>query len=79
MFMVQGEKNFLHYSRKEMVDALSSKWSSIRSESKIDRHLSVEQFRDLARTETDDELLFDCYNSASNEGISLSEFMDRYV
>ena len=41
--------------------------------------LNSEQFRDLARTETDDELFRDCSNSAKKEGISLSEFMKRYV
>ena len=41
--------------------------------------LNSEQFRDLARTETDDELFRDCCNSAKKEGISLSEFMKRYV
>ena len=41
--------------------------------------LNSEQFRDLARTETDGELFRDCCNSAKKEGISLSEFMKRYV
>ena len=41
--------------------------------------LNSEQFRDLARTETDNELFRDCCNSAKKEGISLSEFMKRYV
>ncbi len=46
----------------------------------IENHqLSPEQFRDLARTETDDELYRDCCNSAKKEGITISEFMERYV
>ncbi len=46
---------------------------------KKDDQLSSEQFRDLARTETDDELYRDCCKSAKREGISLSEFMEQYV
>ena len=41
--------------------------------------LSSEQFRDLARTETDDELLKDCSNLAEKEGLTLSQFVARYV
>ena len=41
--------------------------------------LSSEQFRDLARTETDDELFKDCCTSAKKEGLTLAEFMARYV
>ena len=41
--------------------------------------ISSEQFRDLARTETDDELFKDCCNSANKEGLTLSEFMAHYV
>ena len=43
------------------------------------KQLSAQQFRDLARTETDDELFKDCCKSAKKEGISLAEFMTRYV
>ena len=62
-----------------MVDSLCAKWDSI-LESSISRdQLSPEQFRDLARTETDDELFRDCCNSAKKENISVPEFMKRYV
>jgi hypothetical protein len=67
------------YSRKEMVDSLCAKWNSMRESSPDHYQLSLEQFRDLARTETDDELFRDCCNSAKKEGITLSEFMTRYV
>ena len=43
------------------------------------KQLTSEQFRDLARTETDDELFKDCCNTAKKEGLTLSEFMERYV
>jgi len=51
----------------------------MRESSPDHNRLSLEQFRDLARTETDDELFRDCCNSAKKEGITLSEFMTRYV
>ncbi|GEM_PF-2423801 len=51
----------------------------MRESSPDHNQLSLEQFRDLARTETDDELFRDCCNSAKKEGITLSEFMTRYV
>ena len=77
--MAKQKENNLPYSRKEMVDSLCAKWDSI-LESSISRdQLSPEQFRDLARTETDDELFRDCCNSAKKEGISVSEFIKRYV
>ena len=67
------------YSRKEMVDSLCAKWNSMCKTSNDQNQLSSEQFRDLARTETDDELFKDCCNSAKKEGLTLSEFMERYV
>jgi len=67
------------YSRKEMVDSLCAKWDTIRAKSHDQNQLTAQQFRDLARTETDDELYKDCCNSAKKEGISLAEFMTRYV
>ena len=62
-----------------MVDSLCAKWNSMRERNIEKNQLNSEQFRDLARTETDDELFRDCCNSAKKEGISLSEFMKRYV
>ena len=45
----------------------------------LQKQLSLEQFRDLARTETDDELFKNCCRTAKKEGLSLAEFMTRYV
>jgi hypothetical protein len=74
------QKKIIHpYSRKEMVDSLCAKWNSMCERNIEKNQLNSEQFRDLARTETDDELFRDCCNSAKKEGISLSEFMKRYV
>ena len=77
--MAKQKKITLPYSRKEMVDALCAKWNSICDGSNGQNQLSSEEFRDLARTETDDELFNDCTNSAKKEGLTLSEFMARYV
>jgi catabolite regulation protein CreA len=77
--LAKQKENNLPYSRKEMVDSLCAKWDSIRESSISRDQLSPEQFRDLARTETDDELFRDCCNSAKKEGISVSEFIKRYV
>ena len=77
--LAKQKKINLPYSRKEMVDSLCAKWNSMRESSPDHNQLSLEQFRDLARTETDDELFRDCCNSAKKEGITLSEFMTRYV
>ena len=77
--MANQKKINLPYSRKEMVDSLCAKWNSMCDNSIEDDQLNSEQFRDLARTETDDELYRDCCNSAKKEGISISEFMERYV
>ena len=77
--MAKQKENNLPYSRKEMVDSLCAKWNSMRNKSNDQNQLSSEQFRDLARTETDDELFRDCCNSAENEGLTLSEFMVLYV
>lgn len=77
--LAKQQKINLPYSRKEMVDSLCAKWNSMRESSTDRNQLSLEQFRDLARTETDDELFRDCCNSAKKEGITLSEFMTRYV
>lgn len=62
-----------------MVDSLCAKWNTIKSNESNQNQLNSEQFRDLARTETDDELFKDCCHAAEKEGISLSEFMSRYV
>ena len=67
------------YSRKEMVDSLCAKWNSMCDSDNEQNQLSSEQFRDLARTETDDELLKDCSNLAEKEGLTLSQFVARYV
>jgi hypothetical protein len=77
--LVKEKKNSLPYSRKEMVDSLCAKWNSMCNISNDQNQLSSKQFRDLARTETDDELFKDCCNSAENEGLTLSEFMALYV
>ncbi len=77
--MAKQKKINLPYSRKEMVDSLCAKWNTMCQIDKKDDQLSSEQFRDLARTETDDELYRDCCKSAKREGISLSEFMEQYV
>ena len=77
--MAKQKKITLPYSRKEMVDSLCAKWDSICKNNNDHNQLSSEQFRDLARTETDDELFRDCSHSAKKEGISLAEFMERYV
>ena len=77
--MAKQKKINLPYSRKEMVDSLCAKWNSMRESSPDHNQLSLEQFRDLARTETDDELFRDCCNSAKKEGMTLSEFMTHYV
>ena len=77
--MAKEKKIKLPYSRKEMVDSLCSKWNSMCDDNIENHQLSPEQFRDLARTETDDELYRDCCNSAKKEGITISEFMERYV
>lgn len=62
-----------------MVDSLCAKWNTMCDTSNDQKQLSAQQFRDLARTETDDELFKDCCKSAKKEGISLAEFMTRYV
>ena len=62
-----------------MVDSLCAKWNSMCDNNIENDQLNSEQFRDLARTETDDELFRDCSNTAKKEGLSLSEFMERYV
>ena len=62
-----------------MVDSLCSKWHALVRSEPNKNQLTSEQFRDLARTETDDELFKDCCIAADKEGISLSEFMERYV
>lgn len=62
-----------------MVDSLCNKWDSMRDRDNHSEQLTSEQFRDLARTETDDELFKDCCNTAKKEGLTLSEFMERYV
>ena len=62
-----------------MVDSLCAKWNSMCERNIEKNQLNSEQFRDLARKETDDELFGDCCNYAKKEGISLSEFMKRYV
>ena len=62
-----------------MVDSLCAKWYAMCKTDSENDQLNSEQFRDLARTETDDELYQDCRNSAQKEGITLSEFMERYV
>ena len=77
--MAKQKKVRLPYSRKEMVDSLCSKWNSMRETNNDLNQISSEQFRDLARTETDDELFKDCCNSAKKEGLTLSEFMAHYV
>jgi hypothetical protein len=77
--LAKQKENNQPYSRKEMVDSLCAKWDSIRESSISRDQLSPEQFRDLARTETDDELFRDCCHSAKKEGISVSEFIKRYV
>jgi hypothetical protein len=77
--LAKQKKIILPYSRKEMVDSLCAKWNSMCERNIEKNQLNSEQFRDLARTETDDELFRDCCNSAKKEGISLSEFMKRYV
>ena len=77
--MAKEKKNSLPYSRKEMIDSLCAKWNSMCNISNDQNQLSSKQFRDLARTETDDELFKDCCNSAENEGLTLSEFMALYV
>jgi len=77
--LAKQKKISLPYSRKEMVDSLCAKWNSICDKSNDQKQLSSEQFRDLARTETDDELFKDCYNTATKEGLTLSEFMAHYV
>jgi hypothetical protein len=69
----------LPYSRKEMVDSLCAKWNEMRGDTIRHNELSTEQFRDLARTETDEELHRDCCSSAKKEGITLAAFMERYV
>ena len=77
--MAKQKKINLPYSRKEMVDSLCAKWNAMCHSSNDQNQLSSEQFRDLARTETDDELFNDCCNSAKKEGLTLSEFMAHYV
>lgn len=77
--LAKQKKINLPYSRKEMVDSLCAKWNSMCHSSNDQNQLSSEQFRDLARTETDDELFKDCCTSAKKEGLTLSEFMARYV
>lgn len=77
--MAKQKKVRLPYSRKEMVDSLCSKWNSMCETNNDLNQISSEQFRDLARTETDDELFKDCCNSAKKEGLTLSEFMAHYV
>ncbi len=77
--MTKKKKIIPPYSRKEMVDSLCAKWDTIRAKSDNQNQLTAEQFRDLARTETNDELYKDCCHSAKLEGISLAEFMTRYV
>jgi len=77
--LAKEKKTSLPYSRKEMVDSLCAKWNSMCNKSNDQNQLSSEQFRDLARTETDDELFKDCCNSAENEGLTLTEFMALYV
>ena len=62
-----------------MVDSLCAKWNAMRGDTIGHNELSTEQFRDLARTETDEELYRDCCNSAKKEGITLADFMERYV
>ena len=62
-----------------MVDSLCAKWNAMRSDTIKHKELSTEQFRDLARTETDEELYRDCCSSAKKEGITLAAFMERYV
>ena len=62
-----------------MVDSLCAKWNTMRDDTIESNELNTEQFRDLARTETDDELYRDCCSSAKKEGITLAEFMERYV
>lgn len=62
-----------------MVDSLCNKWDLMRDRDNHSEQLTSEQFRDLARTETDDELFKDCCNTAKKEGLTLSEFMERYV
>ena len=69
----------LPYSRKEMVDSLCAKWNAMRGDTIGHNELSTEQFRDLARTETDEELYRDCCSSAKKEGITVAAFMERYV
>ena len=77
--MAKQNKINLPYSRKEMVDSLCNKWDLMRDRDNHSEQLTSEQFRDLARTETDDELFKDCCNTAKKEGLTLSEFMERYV
>ena len=77
--LAKEKKTSLPYSRKEMVDSLCAKWYSMCNKSNDQNQLSSEQFRDLARTETDDELFKDCCNSAENEGLTLTEFITLYV
>ncbi len=77
--MTKKKKIIPPYSRKEMVDSLCAKWDTIRAKSHDQNQLTPQQFRDLARTETDNELYKDCCKSAKKEGISLAEFMTRYV
>ena len=62
-----------------MVDSLCAKWNSMCDSDNEQNQLSSEQFRDLARTETDDELLKDCSNLAEKEGLTLSQFVAKYV
>ena len=77
--LAKQKKINLPYSRKEMVDSLCAKWNIMCHSSNDQNQLSSEQFRDLARTETDDELFKDCCTSAKKEGLTLAEFMARYV
>ena len=58
-----------------MVDSLCAKWNLMCHSSNDQNQLSSEQFRDLARTETDDELFKDCCTSAKKEGVTLAEFI----
>ena len=77
--LAKQRKINLPYSRKEMVDSLCAKWDSMCDNNYDQGQLSTEQFRDLARTETDQELFRDCCNTAKKERISITEFMKRYV